>query len=72
MNSDEGQGARREFLLAAGRYAVALLLTGGVGAMALRDGGQCANQGLCAGCETLERCDLPQASSARRMASGER
>jgi len=44
---------------------LALLVGGGVGALALRDG-ECAGGALCRGCAELSTCGLPDAASLRR------
>ena len=71
MTRRTGSG-RRGFLLGIGRGVLALLLGGGVGAMILRDGNECVNQGLCHGCAVLDTCRLPEAMSARQARRGQR
>ena len=56
---------RREFLRGVGRGSLALLLGGGVGALALR-GGECTGGALCRGCAESSTCGLPDAVSLRR------
>ncbi|HEV57798.1 MAG TPA: hypothetical protein ENN87_09945 [Phycisphaerales bacterium] len=61
---------RREVLARATRWATLGLLGGLVAGAAARDRrlrrqGICPNQGLCAGCGVLGRCDLPPARQAR-------
>lgn len=70
MSLRDGRG-RREFLRGVGRYALALLLGGGVGAMVARDGRGCANPGICRDCAALEGCRLPQALQFRQAPRGE-
>ncbi|MHC4329761.1 MAG: hypothetical protein ACYSWW_16730 [Planctomycetota bacterium] len=66
---------RRQLLAGALRYAALGLLTaGGAGIFAkrrrlLREG-KCINDGICTGCEVLERCGLPAALSARETSAG--
>jgi hypothetical protein len=57
---------RRGFLVTAGRYALAALLGGGVALLATRDRSKCTVPDACRGCGALERCDLPQAATARQ------
>lgn len=66
---------RRQLLAGVLRYAVLGLLTAG-GAVIfakrrrlLREG-KCINDGICTGCEVLERCALPAALSARNTSAG--
>jgi len=62
--------SRRQLLAGALRYAtLGLLGTVGGSTFARRcriaREGKCINQGICRGCEVLEKCDLPQALSAK-------
>jgi len=63
--SERPEASRRGFLLALGRYSLALLLSGGVGALSLRRRGRCEDPGFCRQCARLETCDLPVAVSLR-------
>jgi hypothetical protein len=61
---------RRDVLARALRWTTLGLLGGLVAGVAARDRrlrrpGICLNQGLCAGCAALGRCDLPPARQAR-------
>jgi hypothetical protein len=60
-----GKVTRRQFFVDAGRYLVAALLAGGVGALVKRSEETCINQGICNGCSAFSDCHLPQALSAR-------
>lgn len=60
-----GKMTRRRFFADAGRYLVAALLAGGVGALVKRSGETCINHGICNGCSAFSDCHLPQALSAR-------
>jgi hypothetical protein len=67
--------SRRELFAGALRYGtLAVLTAGGAGMFAKRRRlvreGKCINKGICAGCEVLERCDLPEALSARETLVG--
>lgn len=58
---------RRTFLKSIGRLLLAVGLAGGAAALLLRDPQHsCTRNGLCRGCSTFARCDLPQALSARQ------
>ncbi|MFQ5808349.1 MAG: hypothetical protein ACE5JM_01915 [Armatimonadota bacterium] len=70
--SQRVDAGRRGFLLRMGRYALALLLGGGIGALVAREGEACTTRDMCRGCAVLDTCDLPEALSARRAARGER
>ncbi len=66
---------RRELFAGALRYGtLAVLTAGGAGMFAKRQRlvreGICINKGICAGCGVLERCDLPEALSARKILVG--
>ncbi len=65
MSGESGQD-RRGFLRAAGRWSLALLLSGGVGALSLGRRDRCANAGLCGGCRALQTCELPDAVTFRQ------
>ncbi len=71
MLEKPGRMTRREFLRDIGRYGVALLLGGGVGALMTRNSEECINQGICRGCGAFEACHLPQALSAKRAGASE-
>ena len=66
---DEG---RRDFLRTLGRYGLVLLLGGGLGALTMRHGEKCLNQGICRGCRAFGDCHLPQALSAKEAMAKER
>ena len=61
---------RREFLRGVGRYALALLLGGGVGAMVARTGERCSVRGPCGNCAAFDGCRLPRALSAQQAMRG--
>lgn len=69
MKSDNNI-SRRDFLHSLLRFALAGLLGGGVGALVLRSGEDCINQGVCRGCPILDVCQLPQARKVRAPLSG--
>jgi hypothetical protein len=64
--SERSDESRRGFLLAMGRYSLALLLSAGVGGLSLRRRGRCEDPGLCRQCALLEGCELPSAVSLRQ------
>lgn len=66
--SERPDGGRRGFLLALGRYSLAVLLSAGVGGLSVRRRGRCQDPGLCRQCALLQTCDLPNAVSARESA----
>jgi len=62
----ESETDRRDFLRAAGRWALAGLLSGGVGALSVGRRDRCTNAGLCRGCGAWETCELPEAVALRQ------
>ena len=67
---------RREFLRSSGRNVILLGMVIIFGKLLLRkpsaglQNQKCANNGICAGCRTYSKCELPQALSAKK-AKGE-
>jgi hypothetical protein len=64
--------SRRELFAGALRYATLGLLTAGSAALyakrqRLVRQGICISDGICTGCEILDRCDLPAALSAKNL-----
>ena len=56
---------RRDFLRAAGRYAVAGLLGGAIGVLLARHGDECLRPESCRACGQFTGCELPRAVAAR-------
>jgi hypothetical protein len=65
--------SRREFFRTAARYSLLGLLTVAA-SLAARTrtgvGQRCVNRGICSGCGLFAGCELPQALSAKRSATG--
>ena len=68
--------SRRELFAGALRYAaLSLIAACGAAVFAKRRRlvreGKCVNAGICAGCRVFERCDLPEALTARQTREGD-
>lgn len=67
----EQAGSRREFFRFAARGSLLAVLAA-VSAWVMRPGSpggqRCDNRGLCGGCGRFQRCELPQALSAKAAA----
>ena len=63
--SDPSSESRRSFFRGLGRFVVAAILTGGVGALIARPGDECDRSDRCRGCPVFDNCRLPQARSSR-------
>ncbi len=74
---EERNVSRRDFLMKAGRWALAALLGGGIGGLIKagrlnHDAETCTNQGICRHCNLADMCRLPQALSYRQATGKER
>jgi hypothetical protein len=56
---------RRDFVRAAGRYAAAGLLGGGIALLLARHGAECLRPESCTACGQFGGCELPRAVAAR-------
>jgi hypothetical protein len=67
---EDRPGNRREFLIAAARWALFGLLGGGTALLLARHGGECLRPQSCPACAEFTGCPLPRAIAARQEAGG--
>lgn len=74
MNKQNKQISRREFFRTCGRTAIAGGLAAFAAVMWKRKSSipdqDCVNQGICGPCPAFDKCELPQALSAKKVKNG--